>query len=416
MVDKNLSEILFKPTYTQRETSTLIQRTDNINQDVHSILEGDTNRNWYRTLNRLIWIWRGIAPIELEMVLSKIAASDAERSNEKLFDTVVGYRSGNWIYEWIQQGMVWQQKALDIADKAPETAANYWINAASFFSIAGYPYLRGDELADQASLMTNRAFEEAGRLMPYDLKTLSFNVEGGQLKGFLYLPGPSEQPLPTVILCGGLDNLQHDYYRFFHDYLAPAGIAMLTIDMPSIGFSSSWRLGPDSSILHQQVLAALADIPWVDSTRVAILGFRFGANVAVRLGYLEPKRLKAVACVGPIVHSLLADPKYRSRISPMHLDVLASRLGIDNSSNHSLQMELGRFSLKLQGLLGRRCALPLFSLHWDNDPFSPLEESKLIVNSSSDGKLLKIKTDSLVKNLHQGLQQVTEWLVEKLKG
>lgn len=43
-------------------------------------------------------------------------------------------------------------------------------------------------------------------------------------------------------MCGGLDGLQSDYYHLYADYFAPLGIAMLTLDMPSIGFSSKWKL------------------------------------------------------------------------------------------------------------------------------------------------------------------------------
>jgi esterase FrsA len=117
-----------------------------------------------------------------------------------------------------------------------------------------------------------------------------------------------EGPFPTVLMCGGLDSLQIDYYSLYERYFAPKGIAMLTLDMPSIGFSSKWKLTQDSSLLHQHALKALENIPWVDHTRVAAFGFRFGANVAVRLAYLESSRLKAVACLGPVVHALLSDP------------------------------------------------------------------------------------------------------------
>jgi esterase FrsA len=117
-----------------------------------------------------------------------------------------------------------------------------------------------------------------------------------------------EGPFPVVLMCGGLDSLQTDYYSLFERYFAPKGIAMLTLDMPSIGFSSKWKLTQDSSLLHQHALKALENIPWVDHTRVAAFGFRFGANVAVRLAYLESSRLKAVACLGPVVHALLSEP------------------------------------------------------------------------------------------------------------
>ncbi|MDI4751557.1 alpha/beta hydrolase, partial [Salmonella enterica subsp. enterica serovar Anatum] len=40
----------------------------------------------------------------------------------------------------------------------------------------------------------------------------------------------------------------------YERYFAPRGIAMLTLDMPSVGFSSKWKLTQDSSLLHQHVL------------------------------------------------------------------------------------------------------------------------------------------------------------------
>ncbi|WP_265424958.1 alpha/beta hydrolase, partial [Klebsiella pneumoniae] len=103
-------------------------------------------------------------------------------------------------------------------------------------------------------------------------------------------------------------------------------------------------------------------------------GFRFGANVAVRLAYLESSRLKAVACLGPVVHALLSDPARQGSVPEMYLDVLASRLGMHDASDEALRIELNRYSLKTQGLLGRRCPTPMMSGFWKNDPFSPEEE------------------------------------------
>ncbi len=72
-------------------------------------------------------------------------------------------------------------------------------------------------------------------------------------------------------MCGGLDSLQIDYYSLYERYFAPNGIAMLTLDMPSIGFSSKWKLTQDSSLLHQHALKALENIPSVDHTGLARL-------------------------------------------------------------------------------------------------------------------------------------------------
>ena len=218
----------------------------------------------------------------------------------------------------------------------------------------------------------------------------------------------------SLLMCGGLDAMQTDYYSLYERYFAPRGIAMLTIDMPSVGFSSKWKLTQDSSLLHQHVLKALPNVPWVDHTRVAAFGFRFGANVAVRLAYLESPRLKAVACLGPVVHTLLSDFKCQQQVPEMYLDVLASRLGMHDASDEALRVELNRYSLKVQGLLGRRCPTPMLSGYWKNDPFSPEEDSRLITSSSADGKLLEIPFNPVYRNFDKGLQEITDWIEKRL--
>ncbi|MGL9734424.1 MAG: alpha/beta hydrolase [Symbiopectobacterium sp.] len=50
-----------------------------------------------------MWIWRGFDPREIEEMLAQIMVSTAKRSNEHFLDTVVSYRSANWIYEWAKQ-------------------------------------------------------------------------------------------------------------------------------------------------------------------------------------------------------------------------------------------------------------------------------------------------------------------------
>lgn len=414
MTKANLSEILFKPSFKHQETSTLVQRTHHhLVADMHSALEGENTCNWYRMINRLMWIWRGLDPMEIEMVLARIAASQAEHSDEKLLDTVVGYRSGNWIYEWANQGMLWQQKAAEMSDA--HQIAECWLTAANFYSIAGYPHLKGDELAEQAAALANRAYEEAAKFLPYELKELEFRADGCCLSGFLHLPPEGKGPFPTLLICGGLDMLQNDHHRLFSRYLAPAGIAMLTIDMPSVGFSSRWKLTQDTSYLHQQVLLQLPDVPWIDNQRIGVFGFRFGANVAVRLAYLESRRIRAVACMGPVVHSLLCNSKYQDQVPDMYIDMLASRLGMSSSTDAVLKAELCRYSLKTQGLLGRRCPTPMLSGYWKNDPFSPKEDSSLIVNSSQGGKLLQIDSTHLQEGFDRGLQETCRWLKDKLR-
>lgn len=414
MPQANLSETLFKPRFKHPETSTLVQRSSHsAHPSVHSTLDGVNIPHWYRMINRLMWIWRGVDPREILDVQARIIMSQAERTDSELYDTVVGYRGGNWIYEWSTQAMQWQQKASQEEDAT--LSGRHWLHASNLYSIAAYPHIKGDALAEQAQALANRAYEEAAQRLPGSLKEMEFAIPGGSpVIGFLHMP-KGEGPFPTVLMCGGLDGLQSDYYNLYERYLAPKGIAMLTLDMPSVGFSSKWKLTQDSSLLHQHVLKALPNIPWVDHTRVAAFGFRFGANVAVRLAYLEPQRLKGVACLGPMVHALLTNPRQLGRAPDMYMDMLASRLGMNNASDESLYVELNRYSLKTQGLLGRRCPTPMLSGFWKNDPFSPEEESRLIVSSSAEGKLLEIPFNPVYRNFDKALRDITDWIMHRLR-
>lgn len=415
MTFKNLSEELFKPRFKHPETSTLVRRVHHHGtQAQQTPLDGENQTGWYRMINKLLWTWRGLTPQEISEVLARVAMGPEERTDARELDTVVGFRNGNWIYEWTQQGGQWQEKAMQCKDDA--AAGEYWLHASRLFSIAAYPHIKGDPLADQAQTLANRAYEEATRRLPGELKELTFAIPGGSpVQGFLHMPSNVKAPYPTVLVCGALDSLQSDYYRLFHDYLAPLGIAMLTVDMPSVGFSTKWKLSQDSSFLHQHVLREMQNIPWVDHTRVAAFGLRFGANVAVRLAYLEAPRLKAVACLGPVVHALLSDNALQDRVPDMYMDVLANRLGMGNTTDSALRTELNRYSLKVQGLLGRRCPTPLLSGYWPNDVFSPESESQLIVSASADGKLMPIALSPLMHNFDQALKEIAQWIAKRLR-
>ncbi len=78
-------------------------------------------------------------------------------------------------------------------------------------------------------------------------------------------------------------------------------------------------------------------------------------------------------------------------------------------------MELNRYSLKTQGLLGRRCPTPMLSGYWKNDPFSPEEESQLIVTSSAQGKALAIPATPVFASFDKALNQICDWLAKQLQ-
>lgn len=187
MTQANLSETLFKPRFKHPETSTLVRRFNHGAQPpVQSALDGKTIPHWYRMINRLMWIWRGIDPREILDVRARIVMSDAERTDDDLYDTVIGYRGGNWIYEWATQAMVWQQKAC--AEDDPQLSGRHWLHAATLYNIAAYPHLKGDDWPSK-----RRLCQTAPMKRPLSV----YRARCGRWS----LPYPAVRPSPAFCIC-----------------------------------------------------------------------------------------------------------------------------------------------------------------------------------------------------------------------
>lgn len=420
-MSENLSEKLFKPQFNYPETSTLIQRIGNGNEDFHSMFDGDAMSNWYRVLNLLSWHWRGLSLIEVNEVLARISASTKKRTNDKWLDTVVGFEPGNWIYEFLSQSAIWQKKA-EILNKAEQTDDNQrlcqeaWLVASLFAGVASYPHYRNDELANHAYTLAVRAYHESMNYSPYFFKSLDFNVEGKTVKALLHLPiGKKEvTSCPIVFVCSGLANLQIDFYQYFATFLAPMGIGMLTVDIPSIGSSRQFNLTQNSSFIHQQILEQLHTVQGVDYGNVILFGFRFGANIATRLAYFMPQKIKGLINVGPMVHQFFVDQSLQAKLPRMFKDMIASRLSLERISDQQITAEIKFFSLKEQRLLSRPCNVPVLNMVLDGDLLSSESEAKLIT-SSKDAKLIKITEKSLKESYRAASKVSANWIQSLIK-
>lgn len=415
--NKNLSETLFKPKFDYPETSSLTQRSHIDSRPSYSILDGEGRKNWYRIINRLSWYWHGLPLLEIEEVLARIAVSNKKRSNEQWLDTVIGYQSGNWIYEFLAQSVVWQQKAeqcLDVSDpsQAQKNCHQAWLTASLFAGLASYPYFRNDDLSSQAQVFANRYYREAMNYSPYQVKELDFTVANKTVKTILHSPlkkGDESKVFPVVFLCAGLSNLQIDFYHYFANYLAPLGVGLLTVDTPSMGFSKQFNLSQNTTVIHQSILEQIKSVPQIDYDKIILLGHRFGGNIATRLAYLMPNRIKGVINVAPVIHQFFTDRQMQSQLPPIYRDIIASRLGHNTISDQQLLAELQFFSLKEQRLLTRPCNVPILNIYYEGDSMSSLEDIKLLT-STKKVSLIHVKSLSLKKSLDQSSSQSSKWI------
>ena len=410
----NLSEKLFSRDRKVQETSTIFNSAESLDpsQCEQVLIEGICSSAWYRILRRSFWIWQGADPIELEDILSHVATGQGERSRPDKLDTLQGYVPGNWIFEFSQLASHYhkQGKAKEQEGSLP-AARHCYLRAARYYSIASYPHLKGDELAEQAQVLGNVAYRDAGRLMPVPLKELKIPFRDKEISGYLHLPH-DDKPMPVVMVSGSIDSLQIDFYRLYEQYLAPNGIGMLTLDMPGIGYSSQFPLVQDTSRLHQAALHYLREqVPWVDNQRIGMVGIRLGGNVAARLAYLEPAHLKAVACIGPGLNQFFTDPQLFNQAPPMLRASLANRLGADAAHWDELQPQYQIFSLKRQGLVGvTRTRVPILSIGHRRDFICPESDIRTLASTSHYGKALVLDNLPVMEVFDRALSETGEWL------
>ena len=409
-VSKNLSETLFTNHKQAKETSALTQYMPSSQSMLDEKREQDGFK-WYRNLRRMQWAWQGLDPIEVEAVLAKIASSKHSRTHDEWLDTVMGYHSGNWTYEWTKLGMLHHKRSNELKG---EEAADELFNASLCFSIAGYPHLKNDNLATQAQVLASNAYTEASKKTKYIVKQIEIPYQNKRIIAHLHLT-KTDKPQPVVMVSAGLDSLQTDMWKLFRDHLAKKDIAMLTVDMPSVGHSSHWTLTEDTSCIHQAVLNELFNIPWVDHHRVGLIGFRFGGNALVRLSFMEPDKIKACVSLGAPIHDVLSSPEKLKKMPKMYLDVLASRLGKNAVDVNSLAGQLMAWSLKVQGILSnRKTKVPILAMSLESDPVSPYSDNQLVALFSDYGKAKKISAKTITQGYEQCLDLAIKWLEDEL--
>jgi pimeloyl-ACP methyl ester carboxylesterase len=118
---------------------------------------------------------------------------------------------------------------------------------------------------------------------PYVAHDVRFRSGDVQLAGTVYLPPGRPHTLPgVVILQGSTANGRRDY-RFFADYFARAGFAVLVFDKRGHGGSGGAYLAATYEDLARDATAALARLraePQVEPSRVGLWGLSQGAFIA----------------------------------------------------------------------------------------------------------------------------------------
>ena len=173
---------------------------------------------------------------------------------------------------------------------------------STFLGLSLFISLNGLEYLDAQESSTETASDDAdnGKTVILDNKTVNYH---GNALGYLVSPAPvtnvtalsgeQQQMLPAVVLIHerwGLDDLTKDTVAL----LARQGYVVLAPDLyngtvttdmnRARELSSSVRDNPEQAIKNlQSAVQYLASLPYVDSSRIASLGWAFGAGQSLQL-------------------------------------------------------------------------------------------------------------------------------------
>ncbi len=409
---ENLSEVLFKPHRTSLETSFI----SNSVAELPPARDGSPRR-WFRGIHRDYWGWMGLDLIEVQQALANISASDKPRTREGVLDTVFEYGPGNWIYEFSLLGDKYALLGKNAAEDpaARDEAYRCYRLSYLYYALASYPHLRGDELGAQALLLNHLNYRRAAEFQDCRLDIVKFPTEGGEGTAYIHTPDRNKC-LPCVMIFGSYEYLATEYLRFFRECLYPAGIAMVTMDLPGMGMNAKVKFTPRLGMVHEAALDYIAkNVPWIDKTRIAAVGQRFGCACALHALAARPDGFRTACLVEPIVNDVFMDKDLLKLASPIQRAIMCNRIDEDAANWENLLPRLQVLSVKRQGILGGlKLDLPILVLGTPAKNISTPGDVALVKALSSESESRVLKAGSAFELFTKFIDEVTGWIGRQL--
>lgn len=374
--------------------------------------------HWYRDVRFGAWEHLGADADVMTATLAQIEQANGTRSNPAQPDTVVALGPGHWLTEWslvADETLASAQQAATAGDHA--AAHERFVQAAIYYNIASYPNLKTSaEL--EALQQSIDAYEQAGNHVDWTLEKVDVLVEGKPVGAFIHLPEEASQPLPVVMVTGGIDVTLIEHYNYFRDHFNDAGVAMVTFDIPGTGASSDFLLDTNSEKIHSAVLEFVSADDRFDPNRVAVFSSSMGGNPAVKLAVMEPGRISAVVNRCGAIHSMLvASPNELGLLPDMTRDSFATRVGASDLTNYREISTLAKpLSLVEQGILTDEIVttVPILNVNTHDDPIFPPEDMLMVAHSSLGGEVVFSGAEGHCPEGAEHKAAVANWIIRQL--
>ncbi len=416
---QNLSEVLFKPRFNYEETSIISNGGCELPKLDHHDRSLGFAPDFYRPVRSFLWVFSGGNLLDIDEALANISTSKQERTRTTCLDTVKEYGPGNWIYEFNSIAQRRENLGKDFEIKGEILKASHQYRMASrYYSIAAYPFLKGDVLASEAQIRSRRIYKQMIDLDPTNgvIQEETFTVRKEKVTGFLHLPNSTDVH-PCVILSGSYEQNVSDFYRYYNEFLRPRGIAVFVIDMPGFGLSSKIVLDDDFSCIIDAALEHLQGIKNVDSTHIGLIGFRLSGAACIREAILNPNKIKAISVISPIVNALFNDQKLLNSFPLCLRSIYANRLNLNAANWDTIIPQLRALSLKTQGLLSSsgRCSVPCH-VNAVRNSFTTADDIKLLEGNFRTCQI-DMQDDNgysefLLKSLNEAANFLQKYLLE----
>lgn len=153
------------------------------------------------------------------------------------------------------------------------------------------------------------------RAMTHTREDLTFDSAGTTIAAWLYRPVDADAgPVPCVVMAHGFSATRRDGLEPFAERFADAGLGVLVFDYRGFGDSGGEPRQVISIAAQQEdyraAIAAAAQVPWVDPSRIALFGSSFSGGHVVSVAADAPL-VAAVVSQAPF-----ADGRAQLRVVP----------------------------------------------------------------------------------------------------